>query len=552
MKQTIRSLPEKRLLTACLLLFSFFFLHQSCTKINTDVPGKLVFTDAEVTQKFFTLPANAPVAVRRAADEMQRRNSQSSEYVKAFIKNNGYPAWDKAIIQSRRRVATPSFARNSASAEGGDTVVIIPVMQVDIAFVGSFVTATLNGSVNLDLYRGGDYSAYSFNNVPADSISADKAAMQIMYFNYRVFGYTRFDVSDNRLLSNDAVLDTSKPHRVFVISSVQEPPQSLAAGNESNLLLAVELCTDVYITTPGWCGGVFGSTNGRGTQGTAENNIVITPHCTVYLGTSCYTIYVDDGGGDGGPTGGPDPGGGTGGGTGGTFPCASSQSRTIAVANPCGPANPPPVNPIPPPKPPCEKVADFFQIPNVGATYQNIRGYAGGDKEMAYAFNTQGNGVLTPGVPDSSQVNIGMVENCIGYVHCHDSLSTYYLFSYTDLENIFNNLDESKITEQAIIGLIAPDGTTYLLTIQDRSAFMQAFGNMVLNQSDPYKREEKYSEYFEDLDTPAQMEMGFLKFMGDINAGVGLVKANNYLNEFTELKLSSDGTDIVETPCNPS
>jgi hypothetical protein len=40
--------------------------------------------------------------------------------------------------------------------------------------------------------------------------------------------------------------------------------------------------------------------------------------------------------------------------------------------------------------------------------------------------------------------------------------------------------------------------------------------------------------------------------MGDINAGIGLVRANNSLNEFTELKLNSDGTDVIETPCNPS
>jgi hypothetical protein len=158
-------LPKTKLLAACLLLFSLFFVHQSCTKINTDVPAKLALTDAEVTQKFFALPANAPAAVRRAHAEKMKQTNAASEFVKTFVKNNGYPAWDKAIIQSRRRVTSASFAGSSASAEGGDTIVIIPVVQVDIAFVDGFVTATLNGSVNLDLYRGSDYSAYSFNNV---------------------------------------------------------------------------------------------------------------------------------------------------------------------------------------------------------------------------------------------------------------------------------------------------------------------------------------------------------------------------------------------------
>jgi uncharacterized membrane protein YgcG len=530
-------LPKTKFLVACLLLFSLFFLHQSCTKTNTDAPGKLVLTDAEATQKFFTLPANAPAAVKRTAEKMRQTNA-ASEFVKTFIKNNGYPAWDKAIIQSRRRVTSASFAGSAASAEGGDTVVIIPVVQVDLAFVDGFVTATLNGSVNLDLYRGGDYSAYSFNNVPADSISADKAAMQVMYFNYRVFGYTRFEVSDNRLLSNDAVLDTSKPHRVFEISSVQEPPQTLT-GNESNLLLAIAMCVDIYQSIP--CIGIFTD---------------LRIGCSVYIGQSCYTIYVDTGGGGGGstgPTGGSGPGGGTGGGgTGGTFPCASSQGRTIQVANPCGPANPPPVNPIPPPKLPCERVSTLFQFLNVRARYQDIRDFASGDAEMGYAFNDQGSGIPSIGIANEGRVNINLVANCISYVHCHNSGADYYMFSYSDLEEIFNNIDQGLINEQVVVGIVAPDGTTYLLTIQDRSAFLQAFGNMMINQPNSFKREDRYYRYFENVDTPGLNEFVFLNFMGYINAGIGLVRANNSLNEFTELKLNSDGTDVIETPCNPS
>jgi uncharacterized membrane protein YgcG len=524
------------LLSVSLLLFSVLLMHQSCTKVDTRSGSKLALTDAEITQKFFALPANAPEAVRRTAEKMKQVNV-TSEFVKSFVKNNGYPVWDKALIQSKRRVASASSRGSSASAEDADTIVIIPVVQVDIAFVDGFITATLNDSVNLDLYRSGDYSAYSFNNVPTDSISADKAAMQIMYFNYRVFGYTRFEVSDNRLLSNDAVLDTSKPHRVFEISSVQEPPQTLT-GNESNLLLAVAMCIDIYQSVP--CIGIF-----------IDQRI----GCSVYIGQSCYTIYVDTGGGGGGSGGGSTGGGGDpggGGGTPGTFPCANSQGRGIAIANPCGPANPPPVNPIPPLKPPCETVTDFFQIPNVGSGYQTVAGYASGNTEMAYAFNNTGNGVLSTGIPNQHEVGINLVANCIGYVHCHNPGCDYHLFSYEDMEQLYRNVAFGRVTEGTVIGLIASDGTPYMLTIQNKTAFLNAMSTFISDEPDEYERDRKYFQYFEGLDNAAQKEYAFLKFMGDINAGVGLVKGNSFLNDFTELKLSSDGTDVIEIPCNPS
>jgi hypothetical protein len=319
-------LPKTKFLAACLLLFSLFFIHQSCTKINTDVPAKPALTDAEVTQKFFALPANAPVAVRRAVAEMEKKN-KTSEFVNAFIRNNGYPLWDKATIAPGTGIITK--ADTSSATQEGDTLVVVPVLQDSSSVVKSFINITLNGEVSLAFYRGGDYSAYSYDDVPEDSINADKAAIQIMWLNYKVFGATRFIVNDDKLFMEGATVYAG-PHPRIV--KIDPPTAPMLQGR----FLMVQICNQVPTT-----------------QGCSCWHHDIT-QCTCTIPNccwrqSCWYIYFppydDSPGGSGGGSG--DPTGEGGGGTGGDFPCASSQGRTIGIADPCGGgSNPPPVVPL--------------------------------------------------------------------------------------------------------------------------------------------------------------------------------------------------------------
>jgi hypothetical protein len=324
--KTICSLPKAKFLVTCLLLFSLFFVHQSCTKINTDVPGKLALTDAEVTQRFFNMPANTPVAVRRAVDEMKKRNSQSTDFVKTFVKKNGYPLWDKATVAAGTGTATKS---NSSSAiQEGDTLVVIPVLQDSSSVVKSFINITLNGEVSLAFYRGGDYSVYSYDDVPEDSINADKAAIQMMWLNYKVFGATKFIVNDDKLFMDGAAVYTGPHPRIVKI----DPPTTPVLQGR---FLMVQICNQIPTI-----------------QGCSCWHHDIT-QCTCTIPNccwrqSCWYIYFppydDSPGGSGGGSG--DPTGGGDGGSGGGFPCASSQGRTISIADPCGGSNPPPIVPM--------------------------------------------------------------------------------------------------------------------------------------------------------------------------------------------------------------
>jgi hypothetical protein len=326
MKQIRNLMPPKRLLAACLLLFSTFFIHQSCTKLDTPAPSGKALADAEISQRFFNVPANAPLAVRRASNAMKERNN-ASEYVKAFAGTNGYPVWDKAFFPAQEAATAPSFGNDV----GADTIVIIPVLAQGSTVVMSFVRARLDGAVSLDYFRCADYSAYSFDEVPADSMNADKAAFQMMDLNNRVFGYTEFKVADKRLFNYSNNYTDTGLKRLTV----------RLAPSGTNLYQTCNLVTITWLFKH--C--PYGD-NCSGPNGTCDWCI---PTCATGISdTHLQCSTYDEGGGS--PTGPTDPTGGPTGGSGSSpaYPCASSQGKGIAVANPCG-TNPtiPPVVPLP-------------------------------------------------------------------------------------------------------------------------------------------------------------------------------------------------------------
>jgi hypothetical protein len=348
MKQTIRSFPKTKLFITCLLLFSFFFIHQSCTKINTDVSVSPALTNAEITQKFFALPANAPFAVKRAAAEMKKRNDDN-EYIVKFAKENGYPIWSKAIVSYNENAPATNFSGTSSNIAGAeDTTVILPLVPAGIQMVTGFVNATLSDSINLNLYRGGDYSRYTFENQPGTVINADKAVLQMMVLSKEVFGYTQFDVSDNRLFSNENQRDLSvHPYRVALKDT---------SGSQNLVNPCQQYIITVYSETcysDGYC------------------DLFPLYSFSIWLG-NCGTETQTGGGSSGqgggfpigsggtgsGPSGDiPPSGGGSGGGT-SPYPCPTPQSRNIE-ALPCDGVPPPPVTPVPLPpiylnETPCE------------------------------------------------------------------------------------------------------------------------------------------------------------------------------------------------------
>jgi hypothetical protein len=70
MKANIR-LPKTRLLTACLLFFSLFLFINRVQKLIPMHPPNLRLQMQRLRKSFLLLPANASLAVKRAAAEMK-------------------------------------------------------------------------------------------------------------------------------------------------------------------------------------------------------------------------------------------------------------------------------------------------------------------------------------------------------------------------------------------------------------------------------------------------------------------------------------------------
>jgi hypothetical protein len=307
-----------------ILLTLCFAFSQSCKKISSSENDLEVTSNRYiVAEKFLKLPANADPALIRVATEIKKINDKK-EYLTKFSNENGFPVWDKVMKSTKpNNGGSNSFA--SGIVEEGDTLVIIPLVSADSSYVNGFISAKLSGDVTLDLYRGGDYSIYSLNDVPTDSINADKAALQIMALNKIVFGHTQFLVNDNRLFSNFNQYDATLPSRKFTLID------SVATQNLNTIYMCDEYCMS-------WqCSICHGN----------------DPDCPFGgSGSICWETCFEM------PDGGGIPGGDTGGGGGGTgsggtnYPCPSAQGRGIAA--PCCNCTPtpPPIIIIPTPPSP--------------------------------------------------------------------------------------------------------------------------------------------------------------------------------------------------------
>lgn len=449
--------------TVVFLLFCFGY--PSCTKLDTGA-GRLQYDDAAVMQKFLAIPVNAPTALARVSKELTVRDGKEA-FIVRFARQNGFPVWNKVKLQ----FPAPRFTRVDSivyNAAAGDTVVIIPFVLQDSNTVSGFITAKLNGTVQLNWYRASDYNLYSFNNVQPDSISADKAALQLMVLNNYVFGYTRFLVQDNRLFSNSssATAPTAHNARIFTLTD------SIGLINRSAILM----CTTCTYWVCSICHG-------------------LDPNCPLGgSGLNCYEHFC---------VGGFPPGGGgvyvppTGGGGGGAseFPCASRQQSRVPPPGACTPGQTPgPVIPLPeePAEDPCVTAQNaakrmdtlFTQskadsvlgtIPNL-ATEPNEKGFfilAKYSVSPTNPANTTITGYKSGSVQTGTDTSI-TIPTTIPYLHWLVSwLHTHPPKGYSahSPSDVYKLIEERLANNHCVGSFVAgADGGQYALTVTDVTA----------------------------------------------------------------------------------
>lgn len=432
-------------------------MQQSCTKIDTsDLKGNIgQFSNAEITQQFFNVPANAPSAIKRIVKEMKLRNTQN-EFIPLFVKRYGYPVWDKPLIStgSNNAGTTQAFrntATNSMGEDDSDTLVVLPLSIENSSYVNSFVTARLDSSIVLNLYRGSDYSTYTYAETQGTQINADKAASQIMYLNYYVYGHTTFTTTDVHLFSD------GQPYTGQIPKVLKLEPEAEANLNHTYTL-------EVCVTSPADGGCTCPGNHGN----------LATCTCTIY--NCCWQrkcSYTDFGGGIGGePQGGngptstpgtptnPAPGGNgpAGGGGGNTpFPCPATQDPNNPIPG-CEDNEPDNVIPLIDDGTdhgfnPCQYIDSLMKTPTFLTMLQNLKDSLNNGHEIAYSYSNPLS--TTPAIPtfytgltstDNLSVTLDLTSKAdvVGHNHYVDPLSLN-IYSAEDLYKLYEYYRTNKM-----------------------------------------------------------------------------------------------------------
>lgn len=70
-------------------------LLSSCKKDNEKSDSQI----STIEEKFFAIPVDAPVTVKRVADIIRFQNARN-KFIDKLVEKEGYILWDKAIVQS--------------------------------------------------------------------------------------------------------------------------------------------------------------------------------------------------------------------------------------------------------------------------------------------------------------------------------------------------------------------------------------------------------------------------------------------------------------------
>lgn len=336
---------SKSILYSCIALVCLVFIFNACKKndFNQNNPHTTL-------KDFFALPTNTNPTVARVAAELKKQND-NKEFIDAFTKLYGYAIWDKAftLIPAANSPVIPGSQSGlsttiSISGNGStDTTVLVPLVEEGATYVSAFISAKINDTVVMRLYRNSDYLRYPYKtSTPSNYTTAEEFALRMMLFDNAVFGYTRFIINDKKLFNGIVPLpDTSKDIRVIDLGTGMIP----AATN-----FAAQICVTHETTVTSH---ICNTPDHPNCIPTCDN--CGFPLCYNYTQSHSETICVPTGGGGGGsngwPTSPPPPpptgGGGSGGGGGQPGGCPFAPELINSVVPPIGDCGSIP-NPWPP------------------------------------------------------------------------------------------------------------------------------------------------------------------------------------------------------------
>lgn len=261
---------------------------------------------------YFRHSANLNHTVLRVINYLETLEKKQN-YISSFVKQNGVPLWDKSIVQEPLKASRGNL-------EGVvDTIVIIPIQDDQYTYISSFIIARVNDVINLKFFRAADYLKYAESYSDLDTINQRKSIEQILWLNYKTYGYKKFRILNNQLFgngyNNSNILDvkdgselsySERMASAYATICIKKPsPNGCSCADHSFNTCTCEIPDCCWITT---CSTIYFSDYGAGQATSSSGN-------TSSSGSSTTS-------GSGGQS----------------FPCPSLQGRFAPLIG-CGPNN---------------------------------------------------------------------------------------------------------------------------------------------------------------------------------------------------------------------
>ncbi|MBS1509939.1 MAG: hypothetical protein JST86_03810 [Bacteroidetes bacterium] len=373
--------------------------------------------------------------MQKVAANLKQQHS-TKEFIEDFVKKEGFPVWNKALITSG------GSGNGSVIAAKGSTTttvtVIIPLVEEGANYVHGYLCAKETGDlVDVQLHRNSDYLKLPYSGSKGDdgiATTAETYATRMMQLDNLVFGYEKFEVKDRQLFSGGKANSGKDSMQRFVElkPAANGNTSSIASVNSYVYTTCVTITTITYSVshycgTPEYCHQHY-PPNGCDYCGTYCHDVYTPSYST---SSECYS-WEEEEGGSGIPWPVPAPGGGGGSGGGNTPPCPLiiNLVSSVVPAN-CNPVpNPWPVLTLPPtPNPNNDSIVkallkkDNEDIKRIRDSVWNLA-YANDEEWGFFIKNVNGQtnvlGLRTDHDPDGvTQDRFVENNNPDGDWHCH-------------------------------------------------------------------------------------------------------------------------------------
>jgi hypothetical protein len=515
------------------------FLLFACKKSDFQYVSKA--ENKEITNRFFLYKENInPTVV--TINELKFQNTKT-DFIRNFALKEGFAIWDKATVSTTLKRMNKNDSTESFD-NPEDTVVFIPLVLENDNKVHSYLKAILNNGVIIMLGRNGDFEKYPFNTISPDSMSAEKFAILMMSMTKHVFGTENFKIIDNRLFPQ-YVVNSNKPNN-FKIIKITSTTDEFSKFDY--------VCTYTYFLHCCGCGPCVGPY----CDGCHLCLSVVENYCE-YENSDPYPGFPWGGspGGGGGGTTTYDPNGG----------CNNGTNKIIDGIPPCPPPNDGggwvPSDESPPS--PCEKTNILKNNESIRQGFNQVKASVNLPYEIALTYTSTGQPVTVVGPTiqngNDAQVGIPIDRFIYGYLHSHPIITPQTdppivpMFSVGDIKVIYD-LWNTQLNNQPIIdfnsftiGVTTGYGQSYFMVIDDLNKFI-SFGNTWFANDDLKDISKKYGYYnISPTNNPEVNEKSFLQFIGSLNMGASVLKANADFTQYSLLSLSHGGNTLYTTPC---